>query len=109
MATPETRSVELDPLAPSFDGDLSSLESEDHLIVEAEVRELPAYTFDSEDKTLVGIGSSDSVDSVDSSGLRHFDSSDRTLAGIGPTERAELAELAERAELAELAELAERA
>ena len=87
MATPETCSVELDPFAPSFDGDLDVVENEEHQLVEAEVRELSAYTFDSDEKTIVGIGGSAS--SVDSSAAGHFDISDRTLVGIGPAEREE--------------------
>lgn len=104
MATPETHSVELDPLVPSFDGDLNVVESEQNQIVEAEVRELPVYGFDSDDKTLVGIGSSDSADSI---AVRHFDSSDRTLVGIGPAERAKLAQRARALELANHSEQAE--
>ena len=94
MATPETHSVELDPLPPPFDGELNAVESEDNQVVDADARELPAYGFDSDDKTLVGIGTSGSADSV-----RHFDSSDQTLVGIGPAERAKRA----RAKAAELA------
>ncbi|MEI9938468.1 MAG: PEGA domain-containing protein [Pseudomonadota bacterium] len=99
MATPETHSVELDPFTPSFDGDLNAVQSEENQVVEAETRELSAYSFDSDDQTLVGIGISGSADS---SRVRHFDSSDRTLVGIGPAERAKRAKLAELAEFAEL-------
>jgi hypothetical protein len=96
MATPETRSVELDPTAPSFDEDPNVVESEENQVLEAETRELPAYSFESSDKTLVGIGSSDSANS---SAVRPFDSSDQTLVGIGPAERARRAQLAQDAEL----------
>ena len=96
MATPEIHSVELDPLAPPFDEDLNAVESDEHQVVAAETRELPVYSFDSEDKTLVGIGSSTSAAS---STLRHFDSSDQTLVGIGPAERARRAHRARVAEL----------
>ena len=54
-------------------------------IVEAETRELSAYGFDSETRTLVGMGNSRA--SVLSPA--HFDSDDRTLVGMGPTERAQ--------------------
>jgi len=99
MATPETLRVELDPFAPSSDGDLRAVESEAHQVVETETRELPAYGFDSENETLVGIGSSDGADSS----LVRFDSRDRTLVGIGPAERkrAQLAELSVQPEQAE--------
>lgn len=106
MATPETTSSELDPTAPPFDGSLDAAQGEEDPIVEdtnqvdVEARELPAYTFDSSDKTLVGIGSSRSADS---SRVRDFDSSDRTLAGIGPSDRAKRAEVAEPTQLAESA------
>jgi hypothetical protein len=107
MATPETCSVELDPFAPSFDGDLDAVEREEKQVVEqlveADARELPAYSFDSEDKTLAGIGTSDSADS---SAVRHFDSSDRTLVGIGPAERARRAQAVELASHSQLAESA---
>src|SRR6478609_8565265 len=92
MATPETCSVELDPLAPSFDGALSDVESEENQVVEADAQELSAYSFDSDDKTLVGIGSSDSASSSE---VCHFDISDGTLVGIGPAERAKRAKLAD--------------
>jgi hypothetical protein len=106
MATPETCSVEFDPLTPSFDGALNAVESEDNQVLAADTRELPPYSFDSDDKTLVGIGTSDSADS---STVRHFDSSDRTLVGIGPAERAKLAQLAQLAQFAQLAQAAELA
>lgn len=101
MATPETPSVELDPV-PSHDGPVDAAENQENQIVEADTRELPVYGFDSDDKTLVGIGGSDSVDSIR---IRHFDSSDRTLAGIGPTEQVEPphVELAEQVVLDESA------
>jgi len=97
MATLEPLSVECDPLAPSFDEDLNAVEREENQVVAGDTRELSPYTFDSDDKTLLGIGSSDSANS---STLRHFDSSDRTLVGIGPAELAERAERAKRAESA---------
>ncbi len=103
MATPETHSVELDPLTPSFDGDQNAVESEEHQIVEADTRELPPYSFDSDDKTLVGMGTSGSAGSRTP---RHFDSSDRTLVGIGPAERAKRAKLAELARHSQQAESA---
>jgi hypothetical protein len=98
MATPETRSVELDPFTPSFDGDAIVLEVEEIQVVDADTRELPAYSFDSDDKTLAGIGSSDSTDSC---AVHHFDSSDRTLVGIGPAKRAKPAESASHSPQAE--------
>lgn len=103
MATPEMRSIELDPLVPSIDEDLEAVEIEQNQVVEAETRVLPAYSFDSDDKTLAGIGTSDSADSCE---VRHFDSSDRTLVGIGPAERAKHAKLAELASRLQLAESA---
>ncbi|MEI9947760.1 MAG: PEGA domain-containing protein [Pseudomonadota bacterium] len=106
MATSETRSVELDPLAPWFDEDLNAVESEAHQVVDADTRELPAYSFDSDDKTLVGIGISGAADS---STLHHFDSCDRTLVGIGPAKRAKRARRAELAELASHAQQVESA
>ena len=107
MATPETLSVEPDPFAPSFDGDLDPVESEEKELAELaelaeeDVRELPPYSFDSDDKTLAGIGA---TGSPDSSPVLHFDSSDRTLVGIGPAERAERAKLAESVSASQLAE-----
>ena len=92
MATPETRSVELDPLAPSFDRDPNTVEREAHRVVAAETRELPAYGFESADKTLVGIGTSGSADSS----TVCCDSHELTLVGIGPAERAKRAERARR-------------
>ena len=89
MTTPETGSVELEQLAPSVVE--SAVESDECQLAESDIRELPAYSFDSDDETLVGIGDSGSPDS---STVRHFDSSDRTLVGIGPAERAERAKLA---------------
>ena len=108
MATPETLSVELDPFGPSFDEDLDAVECEENQMqaVEADTRELSAYSFDSDDKTLVGIGTSGAADS---SPVLHFDSSDRTLVGIGCAERAESAERAELAELASHSQQAESA
>jgi hypothetical protein len=103
MATPEMRGVELDPLAPSFDRELKAVQSEEQPVAEADPRELPAYSFDSDDKTLVGIGTSGSADS---SQVRGFDSSDRTLVGIGPAERAKRAKLAELASHSQQAESA---
>jgi len=99
MATPETHSVELDPFPPSCDGRVEVVESELNQIVEAETRELPAYSSDGDDKTLVGIGSSGKVNSnsANSSAVQRFESSDRTLVGIGPAERAKQAKLAELA------------
>ena len=91
MATPETLCAELDPL----------VEREENQIVKAEVRELSAYSFDSDDKTLAGIGTSGSADS---SRVHYFDSSDRTLVGIGPAEREKRAKLAESAACALRAE-----
>ena len=40
MATPETRSVELDPLAPSLEGDPNAVQSEASRVVEPDSREL---------------------------------------------------------------------
>ena len=101
MATPEMRSIELDPLDPSFDGDPKAVENEQNQIVEAESRELSVYGFDSDDKTLAGIGTADSANANE---VRRFDSSDRTLVGIGPAERARHAKLAELASRLQLAE-----
>ena len=91
MATPETRSVELGPLAPSLDGDPNASESEASQVVEPDTRELSAYGFDSDDKTLTGIGTSGAADP---SAVGHVDSSDPTLVGIGPIECAKPAESA---------------
>ena len=115
---PLPNSVEFDPFPPSFDAGLDAVEKEENQAVETETRELPPYSFDSDDKTLAGIGSSGSAnssevrhfdssdrtlvglgssDSAKSSEVRVFDSSDRTLVGIGPAERAKRAKLAESA------------
>jgi hypothetical protein len=98
MATPETRSVELDPFAPSVDGAPNALEREECRVVEPDTRELSAYGFDSDDKTLAGMGTSGSTDA---STVSHIDSNDRTLVGIGPVEQAQLAELASHSQHAE--------
>jgi hypothetical protein len=81
MTTPETSSVEHEQIAPSLDGE--AVECEEVQLLDADVVELTAYTFDSDDKTLVGLGSSESDDS---SVVRNFDIGDRTLVGIGPIE-----------------------
>jgi len=112
MATPETLSVEPDPFAPSFDGDLDVVESEENRVTkpaelaelsEEDVRELPPYSLESNDKTLLGIGASGPTESGTA---LHFDSSDRTLVGIGPAERAERAKRAESLSGSEPAEAA---
>jgi hypothetical protein len=98
MATPETRSVELGPLAPSFDGDPNAVESEASQVVEPDTRELSAYGFDSDDKTLTGIGTSGAADP---SAVGHVDSSDPTLVGIGPIECAKPTEWASHSQQVE--------
>ena len=98
MATPETRSVELGPLAPSLDGDPNAAESEASQVVKPDTRELSAYGFDSDDKTLTGIGTSGAADP---SAVGHVDSSDPTLVGIGPIECAKPAESASHSQQAE--------
>jgi hypothetical protein len=89
MTNPESRSVALDELAPS--NGAGALDNDENQITEADIRELEAYGFDSDYKTLVGI-------SPRSSAVDHFDSSDETLVGIGPVERAERASRARAAD-----------
>lgn len=95
MATPQMRSVNLDPFDRSLDEGLETVEHEEARTEQAESRELPAYSIESEDETLAGIGTS----GAPSSGgrVRHFDSSDRTLTGLGPVQCAEHAQPAESA------------
>lgn len=60
MTNPEGRTVELEELSVSGDAnafnDENPIVSEDTPITEDDIRELAAYTFDSTDQTLVGIG-----------------------------------------------------
>jgi hypothetical protein len=81
MTNPESRGVGLEELAPSADAE--AIENDENQIAEADIRELSAYAFDSDDETLVGMGLSVPPDSS----VRHFPSDDRTLVGIGPSER----------------------
>lgn len=117
MTNPESRSIELDELALSDDAD--TVDNDDDHITEAEIRELSAYGFESNDRTWVGIGTSQSAQSNEtghfdiedetlvgigtsrSAGtmmVDDFDSDDRTLVGMGPVERAERASRARQAE-----------
>lgn len=107
MTNPESRSIELEELA-AWD-DTAADGAAQNEIAEADIRELSAYGFDSNDRTLVGIGDSRSAPSSDGNGdvgldgddfddcddcdertlvrVQHFDSDDLTLVGIGPAKR----------------------
>jgi len=89
MTTPETRSVGFEELALSDDAQIA--ENYESHITEEDIRELSAYGFDSNARTLAGIGSSGS--SADD----EYGPEDRTLVGIGPAERAERANRTPRA------------
>lgn len=84
MNNPESRRVGLEELALSAEANAAL--HEENQITEADIRELSAYGFDSDDRTWVGMGESLSDYS---SAAQRFDSDDRTLVGIGPSERAE--------------------
>ncbi|HYQ15131.1 MAG TPA: hypothetical protein VEQ58_05230, partial [Polyangiaceae bacterium] len=79
MTNLDNRRIEIEELALS--NDAQAVLDDDWQITEADVRELTAYAFDSDDLTWVGIGSSRAPQT---SAARRFASADRTLVGLGP-------------------------
>src|ERR1041385_9108679 len=88
MTNPESRSIELEELALSDDAD--TVDNDDKQITEADVRELSAYGFESNDRTWVGIGTAGSAQSND---VGNFDIEDQTLVGIGSSRSAWTSEI----------------